>query len=115
MRSSKLIQPLSRSKVLNSLMGTDLNRWNIVLATGDEDKAKALTREFVFENFSEAFAFMTRTAMEAEKLNHHPEWKNVYNKVDVVLSTHDAGNFVTDRDVQLAKKMNSFVANKERQ
>ena len=105
----KALSPLSRTKHLNALMTTDLQRWNLVLSPQDDDKVRALTREFVFENFSEAFAFMTRTALEAEKLDHHPEWKNVYNKVDVVLSTHDAGNFVTERDVKLAKKMNSFA------
>ena len=110
----KAIQPLSRAKTLNALISSDLRNWNLVLAA-EEDKARALTREFVFENFSEAFAFMTRAAMEAEKLDHHPEWKNVYNKVDVVLSTHEAGNLVTERDVQLARKMNSFVADKIKQ
>ena len=85
----------------------------MVIDSKDTDKGKALAREFIFPNFSEAFAFMTRTALEAEKMDHHPEWKNVYNKVDVVLSTHEAGNLVTERDVALAKKMNSFFAEKE--
>lgn len=62
-----------------------------------------LCRTFRFNNFSEAFAFMTRIAMEAEKMNHHPEWSNVYNVVNITLSTHDAGNVVTEKDRQLAK------------
>ena len=110
----KAIQPLSRSKVLNGLISSDLKRWSLVLDSSDPDKAKALTREFIFQDFSEAFAFMTRTALEAEKANHHPEWKNVYNKVDVVLSTHEAGNHVTERDVALAKKMNHLFMEKDK-
>jgi 4a-hydroxytetrahydrobiopterin dehydratase len=105
----RLLQPVSRAKVLNALMSTDLKRWNVVIASQDNDLARALTREFVFKDFSEAFAFMTRTALEAEKLNHHPEWKNVYNKVDVVLTTHDCGNLVSEKDLTLLRKMNSFV------
>jgi 4a-hydroxytetrahydrobiopterin dehydratase len=57
-----------------------------------------------FKTFSEAFGFMTRAALEAEKMDHHPEWSNVYNKVDVVLSTHSAGG-LTELDVKLARKM----------
>jgi 4a-hydroxytetrahydrobiopterin dehydratase len=61
-----------------------------------------LHRQFKFADFSEAFAFMTRVAIEAEKANHHPEWKNVWNTVDIWLSTHDAGNVVTDKDRKLS-------------
>lgn len=68
-----------------------------------------LYRKFVFVNFSEAFAFMTRVAIEAEKMNHHPEWKNVYNTVEIWLSTHDAGNVVTDKDRQLAKNIDGLL------
>src|SRR6478736_4037387 len=57
-----------------------------------------LYRSFEFKDFSQAFAFMTRVALEAEKMNHHPLWTNVYNKVDIWLSTHDAGDTVTDKD-----------------
>ena len=60
-----------------------------------------LHRQFKFADFSEAFAFMTRVALEAEKANHHPEWRNVWNTVDVWLSTHDAGNIVTEKDRKL--------------
>ena len=61
-----------------------------------------LHRSFEFGDFSEAFAFMTRVALEAEKQNHHPLWTNVWNKVDIWLSTHDAGDVVTEKDHQLA-------------
>lgn len=66
------------------------------------ETANSLTRTFTFRDFSEAFAFMTRVAILAEKMDHHPEWSNVYNKVVIRLSTHDAGNIVTDRDRKLA-------------
>jgi 4a-hydroxytetrahydrobiopterin dehydratase len=71
---------------------------------------KAINRDFSFKNFSEAFAFMTRCALEAEKLNHHPDWKNVYSKVSVSLSTHDAGG-VTGLDIRLATFMNKIAGN----
>lgn len=67
-----------------------------------------LHRQFTFSNFSEAFAFMTRVAIEAEKANHHPEWKNVWNKVDIWLSTHDAGNIVTEKDRKLAAAIDAI-------
>jgi 4a-hydroxytetrahydrobiopterin dehydratase len=65
----------------------------------------AITRKFVFKNFSEAFGFMSRAALMAEKLDHHPEWFNVYKTVEVTLSTHDAGG-VTELDIKLAEAMN---------
>ncbi len=70
-----------------------------------EEKDNALYKKFTFKNFSQAFAFMTRVAFEAEKMDHHPLWKNVYNEVEIWLSTHDAGNVVTEKDRQLAKKI----------
>ncbi len=63
---------------------------------------------FKFNNFIDAFAFMTKVAFAAEKLNHHPNWSNVYNQVDIVLTTHDAGNMVTEKDWQLAKKIDEI-------
>ena len=66
-------------------------------------------KKFEFADFSEAFAFMTRVAIEAEKLNHHPLWTNVWNKVEIWLSTHDAGNVVTDLDRTLAKRIDALV------
>ncbi len=68
-------------------------------APGDRD---AIRREVKFGDFSRAFGFMTRVAIQAEKLDHHPEWSNVYAKVDILLTTHDAGG-VTELDVQMAK------------
>lgn len=61
-----------------------------------------LYQEFVFPDFSKAFSFMTRVAMAAEKMDHHPTWKNTYNKVEIWLSTHDAGDIVTEKDRKLA-------------
>lgn len=68
-----------------------------------------LYRKFVFQNFSEAFGFMTRVALVAEKIDHHPNWSNVYNVVEIFLSTHDAGNTVTEKDHQLAKAIDALV------
>ena len=68
-----------------------------------------LNKSFQFKNFSEAFAFMTRVAIEAEKMNHHPEWKNVYNRVEIWLSTHDAGDIVTEKDHKLAGKIDGLL------
>ncbi len=73
-------------------------------ATGRE----AIERTFVFKDFSEAFGFMARVALDAEKNDHHPEWRNVYKTVEVVLSTHDAGG-VTRLDIELAKAMNGIA------
>lgn len=67
-----------------------------------QEQDNALYKSYTFENFSEAFAFMTRVALLAEKHDHHPRWTNVYNKVEIWLNTHDAGNTVTDRDRKLA-------------
>ncbi|MEQ6122120.1 4a-hydroxytetrahydrobiopterin dehydratase [Reichenbachiella sp. MALMAid0571] len=67
------------------------------------EKDNKLTKTFTFQNFTEAFGFMTKVAIEAEKMNHHPEWSNVYNKVNFKLSTHDAGDVVTDKDRKLAE------------
>jgi 4a-hydroxytetrahydrobiopterin dehydratase len=68
----------------------------------------AITRKFTFKDFSEAFGFMTRAALVAEKMDHHPEWFNVYKTVEVTLSTHDAGG-VTELDVKLAGMMDKIA------
>ncbi len=68
-----------------------------------KEENNALHKQFKFTDFSEAFAFMTRVAFAAEKMDHHPKWMNVYNTVDIWLSTHDAGNMVTEKDRKLAK------------
>jgi 4a-hydroxytetrahydrobiopterin dehydratase len=70
----------------------------------------AISRKFSFKDFNEAFGFMARAALIAEKLDHHPEWFNVYNRVEVTLSTHDAGG-VTERDVKLASEMDRLAGN----
>ncbi|WP_091908023.1 4a-hydroxytetrahydrobiopterin dehydratase [Chitinasiproducens palmae] len=75
----------------------DLPGWR--RSGGDRD---ALERQFRFDDFNAAFAFMTRVALQAEKMDHHPEWRNVWNTVEIVLSTHDAGG-VTELDVALAR------------
>ena len=67
-----------------------------------EEKNNTLHKKFEFKNFSEAFAFMTRVALAAEKADHHPKWTNVYNVVDIWLSTHDAGDIITSKDRDLA-------------
>ncbi len=73
-----------------------------------KEKNNTLYKKFMFKNFSEAFAFMTRVAIEAEKANHHPLWTNVYNKVEIWLNTHDAGDIVTVKDRALAKAIDKL-------
>jgi len=74
-----------------------------------EEKNNTLYKKFKFHNFSEAFGFMTRVAIEAEKMNHHPLWTNVYNQVEIWLSTHDAGNVVTEKDRKLSAKIDQLL------
>ena len=74
-----------------------------------QEKKDTLYQKFTFKDFSEAFAFMTRIALAAEKMNHHPTWKNTYNTVEIWLSTHDAGNKITDKDQKLAKKIDALI------
>jgi len=69
----------------------------------------AIAKQFVFADFNAAFGWMTRVALVAEKQNHHPEWANVYNRVDVILATHDAGG-LTGRDIALAEAMDRLAA-----
>jgi 4a-hydroxytetrahydrobiopterin dehydratase len=73
-----------------------------------DDARDAIARQFVFENFSEAFAFMTRVALIAEVQDHHPEWSNVWNRVDILLTTHDAGG-LSARDVKMARAIDALV------
>jgi len=80
----------------------DLEGWTLA------SDGLSIGRTFTFKNFSEAFAFMTRSAMAAEKLDHHPEWSNVYKTVVVNLNTHDAGG-LTALDFELAKRMNRYA------
>jgi len=79
------------------------------LGEWDYDEARdALTRSFLFADFSEAFAFMTRVALIAEKMDHHPEWSNVWNRVDMLLTTHDAGG-LSERDVRMAEAVDLLL------
>ncbi|MGE0241756.1 MAG: 4a-hydroxytetrahydrobiopterin dehydratase [Parvibaculaceae bacterium] len=87
------LTPAERAKALGGLSG-----WSEL--SGRE----AIAKSFKFKTFNEAWGFMARVALEAEKMDHHPEWTNVYNKVDVVLATHSAGG-LTELDVKLAQKM----------
>ena len=77
-------------------LAEDLPQWQ------HNGESTAITRNFVFDDFKQAFAFMTKVAAEADRADHHPEWSNVYNKVTITLTTHDAGG-LTKRDVALAK------------
>ena len=73
-----------------------------------DDGRDAITRQFLFADFSEAFGFMTRIALLAEQQDHHPEWSNVWNRVDILLTTHDAGG-LSARDVKLAKAIDALL------
>jgi 4a-hydroxytetrahydrobiopterin dehydratase len=74
------------------------------------EKDNSLYRTFRFRDFSEAFAFMTRVAIEAEKMNHHPRWTNVWNTVEIWLSTHDAGDIVTEKDRKLSAAIDKLLS-----
>ena len=87
----------ARSEALRKLSG-----WS------DVSGRDAITKKFVFKDFNQAFGFMTRVALVAEKMDHHPEWFNVYKTVEVTLSTHDAGG-LTELDVKLAETMNALA------
>jgi len=93
----KKLDPAARASALKVL-----REWH------DVPGRDAIQRRFAFADFNEAFAFMTRVALLAEKMDHHPEWSNVYNKVDVTLSTHDAGG-VTEKDIAMATAMEAWV------
>lgn len=89
---------LSQEEITEELK--DLPGWSVV--------NEKLHKEFEFATFNQAFGFMTRAAMEIEKMNHHPEWFNVYNRITVELTTHDAGG-ITKNDINLAKILNSLA------
>lgn len=80
----------------------------LVKLTGWERAGEAISREFVFKDFVSAFGFMASAALIAEKMNHHPEWSNVYNRVSVKLSTHDVGG-LSELDFDLAERLNRLV------
>jgi 4a-hydroxytetrahydrobiopterin dehydratase len=73
-----------------------------------KEESNSLIGHFQFDNFSIAFSFMTQIALLAEKMNHHPNWSNSWNKVDIRLSTHDAGNVITQKDLDLAEGINKI-------
>lgn len=89
---------LSKKELEKALAG--LKGWSV--------SGGKLARTFEFGDFSEAFAFMTRVAIEAERMEHHPEWSNVYNRVSVSLVTHDIGNKISTYDVALAEKISEI-------
>lgn len=92
------LEGAARDKALESLDG-----WNVV---SDRD---AIAKDFKFKDFSEAFGWMARVALKAEKMDHHPEWLNVWNRVEVTLSTHSAGG-LTELDIKLARAMDKLAA-----
>jgi 4a-hydroxytetrahydrobiopterin dehydratase len=100
-----------KEAVVAERLSADLRKSALKELPGWKDVAgrDAIERTFVFKDFNEAFGFMSRAALVAEKADHHPEWRNVYKTVEVVLSTHDAGG-VTKRDVELAKAMNAIAS-----
>ena len=93
------LEGTARDKVLSTLSGTG---WSLV------DGRDAITKRFVFRDFNEAFGWMTRAALIAEQMGHHPEWFNVYKTVDVTLSTHDIGG-LSSLDAALAEKMDALA------
>jgi len=74
-----------------------------------KEENNSLCATFTFKDFNEAFSFMTRVALVAEKLDHHPTWTNTWNKVEIKLSTHDAGNIITDKDRRLAAVIDAMI------
>lgn len=92
------MQPLSNAELASAL--SELDGWTL--------KGDKLTKLFKFKDFRQAIAFIVRLAFEAEALNHHPEIENVYNRVRIQLTTHDAGNKVTEKDVELARRIETL-------
>ncbi len=96
---TKALDTATRNEILNPLMKQG---WSMV------EGRDAIQKTFLFKNFIEAFGFMTQAAIIAEKMNHHPEWSNVYRTVEVTLTTHDA-NGLSDLDIALARKMDALI------
>ena len=95
-----MIEPLSDAERADALDG--LPDWDL------DDSRDAISRSFKFKDFNEAFGFMTRVALLAERANHHPDWSNVWNRVDILLTTHDAGGLTT-RDIALAQAIDALI------
>ena len=95
-----MIEALSEAERIDALDG--LPDWD------HDDARDAITRSFLFANFGEAFAFMTRVALMAEKADHHPEWSNVWNRVEILLTTHDAGG-LSARDIAMAQAIDAVA------
>ena len=95
-----MVEQLSDAERVDALDG--LPDWDV------DEARDAITRTFTFDDFSQAFAFMTQVALLAEKADHHPEWSNVYNRVDILLTTHDAGG-LSERDIDMAQKIDNLV------
>ncbi|MEN9588358.1 MAG: hypothetical protein RLZZ481_144 [Pseudomonadota bacterium] len=94
------MQKIEPSRLASLL--TELPQWRY-----QPERGGSLTRDWVFVDFNEAFAFMTRVAMLAERYDHHPEWSNVYNRVSITLTTHDAGG-LSSRDLELAQRIDNL-------
>jgi 4a-hydroxytetrahydrobiopterin dehydratase len=95
-----MVEQLSEAERADALDG--LPDWDYV------EERDAIARSFVFADFNEAFSFMTRVALLAEKANHHPEWSNVWNRVEITLTTHDAGG-LSERDIELAEAIEALL------
>lgn len=95
-----MVEQLSPAEREDALEG--LPEWD------HDDARDAITRSFTFDDFSQAFAFMTQVALLAEKADHHPEWSNVWNRVDILLTTHDAGG-LSERDIEMAQAIDALV------
>jgi len=95
-----MIEPLDETERADALDG--LPDWD------HDDARDAITREVMFADFAEAFGFMARVALVAEKMDHHPEWKNVWNRVEILLTTHDAGG-LSHRDIELATAIDAML------
>jgi 4a-hydroxytetrahydrobiopterin dehydratase len=99
--------PIIKS-TLTDIIRTQLGgSWTLIPHDTQPHTAQAIKRIFLFKTFPDAFGFMTRLAFTCEHFNHHPEWTNIYNTVNVTLNTHDAGNTVTQKDIELAKVFNA--------
>lgn len=101
---------MTKQQMDATAIGVQLDQLNDGAEEGWRLAEDRLQRTFTFANFVEAFGFMTRAAIHAEKMNHHPEWSNVYKTVNVELTTHEAGG-ITELDFELARKMNRLAAN----